>query len=213
LQLLRGETAANDDDMKAVIKLFEYVYPSGEFSMSKTALMCIGSTLNSFSFCNNTANQYHSSTVSATPRPAAAIVLPRWVAHALFPEYSVSIAFQSGESDAGRFAATLGWCEHGEGERCIMVTPLESVVLAALPGSGVKISDVSADIGAKTGTQPCPQHPQFLHLISAACICLRIHLILSPQVYPSPSSTSACSACHSKACSPIAATHPPPEPP
>ena len=147
LQLLRGETKPNEDDMRAVIKVFEFVYPSGEFAMSKTALMCVGSTLNAFAF----------STRSAPSRRTGNILLPRWVAHALFPEYSVSITFDSGESSPGRFAATLGWCEYG-GAANRTVTPLENALLEVMSGDVTSRSDIVS----KTGDQPCAHLWQLL---------------------------------------------------
>ena len=138
LKLLRGEAQPDDDDMDAVIKVFEYVYPSGEFSVSKAALLCISSTLKVFMF----------SSASNPSRNISQIVLPRWVAHALFPEYAVSVSFNLGHGlNDAHFAATLGWCQRSSDSSCL-VTPLESAVLAALSGES---DQSSSSIASKSG--------------------------------------------------------------
>lgn len=134
LKLLRGEVENNEEDAKAVINVFEFVFSSAEFSASKAALMCICATLNAHSF----------SRVSSSPKAVSNIVLPRWVAHALFPEYAVNLAFRIGDSAPYRFAATLGWCG-----RSSNVTPLESAVFDALSGDP---DQTNSSVASKIGT-------------------------------------------------------------
>jgi hypothetical protein len=123
LKLLRGEVSFRDKDMNSVLKVFEYVYPSAEFSVSKAALVCICSTFTSLSFSAN----------SLSPGGISEIVIPRWAAHALFPEYSVNVLFKVGENFLSQYAATLGWCVSNS-HRTI-ITPLESAVLGVLQDS------------------------------------------------------------------------------
>ena len=133
LKLLRGEVDVSEENTKAVINVFEYVYCSAEFSASKAALTCICATLNAHSF----------SRLSTMPKAVSKIVLPRWIAHALFPEYAVNLAFRIGDSAPHRFAATLGWCQ-----RSSNMTPLESAVFDALSGDP---DQTSMSLASKTG--------------------------------------------------------------
>ena len=138
LKLLRGEAKLNDEDTKAVLSVFEYVYPAAEFAASKAALMCICATLHAFMF----------SRTPASSRGISKIALPRWVAHALFPEYAVNVAFSLGDSAPHQFAATLGWCECSSDPSCA-VTPLERAVLDACAGDS---NQTGSRIAAKSGT-------------------------------------------------------------
>jgi hypothetical protein len=138
LKLLRGEAHFNDDDMKAVMYVFESVYPSAEFSMSKSALMCVGSTLHASAF----------STPTTSSLAISEVILPRWVALSLFPEYSTSIAFSLGDAAPSSYAATLGWCDEG-GDSNSSVTPLESAVLSALSSNS---DHETSPIASKLGT-------------------------------------------------------------
>ncbi len=171
LKLLRGEAKLSDDDTKAVINVFEYVYSSAEFSASKAALMCVCATLSAFTF----------SRPPSSSRRISKVILPRWVAHALFPEYSVSLAFCLGDSAPFRCAATLGWCQHSS-DSSRTVTPLESVVLAALSGDSHMNSSA---IASRSGT--------FVFLITWQCVCQHccffLCLLILHQVCRVPSST------------------------
>ncbi len=137
LKLLRGEAKLNDEDTNAVLSVFEYVYPSAEFAASKAALLCICATMHAFMF----------SRTPASSRGISKIVLPRWVAHALFPEYAVNIAFSFGNSASHQFAATLGWCECSSDPSCT-VTPLERAVLDACAGD---LNQTSSHVTSKSG--------------------------------------------------------------
>ncbi len=177
LKLLRGESHFNDDDMTAVLHVFESVYPSAEFSMSKSALMCVGSTLHASAFSSHTASSLAISEV----------ILPRWVALSLFPEYSTSIAFSQDDTAPSAYAATLGWCEESRDSNS-SVTPLESAVLSALSGN----SDLKSSlIASKLGNL----------FLSQFFSVKRIPLIFISQDYLTLLSISACSACFAKGCS------------
>jgi len=85
LQLLRGETDHNTYHCKALLQLFEIVYIGGEFLLSKAALMCISSTLErhtDFDFQH---------------RRIRTVRIPRWAAHALFPEFSCALDMRCGD--------------------------------------------------------------------------------------------------------------------
>jgi hypothetical protein len=147
LKLLRGEIRFNDDDMAAVLHVFESVYPSAEFSMSKSALMCVGSTLHASAFSSHTASSLAISEV----------ILPRWVALSLFPEYSTSIAFSQDDATQSAYAATLGWCDEGRDSNA-PVTPLESAVLFAVSNTSEQKSSL---IASKLGNFFVPQSFSF----------------------------------------------------
>ena len=138
LKLLRGEAKPDDTDMNAVLKVFEYAYPSSEFSASKAALICISSTLKVFGLSSSTDHS----------RDVAEVILPRWVAQSLFPEYAANIRFNLGPGSSSQFAATLGWCTSSSHPSCTL-TPLESAVLAALSGSSDQSSSL---IASKSGS-------------------------------------------------------------
>jgi hypothetical protein len=83
----------------------------------------------------------------ASSQGISKIALPRWVAHALFPEYAVNIAFSLGDSAPHQFAATLGWCQYDSDPICT-VTPLERAVLDACTGD---LDQTGPQIASKSG--------------------------------------------------------------
>jgi hypothetical protein len=160
LKLLRGEARPDDEDTNNVLRVFEYVYPSSEFSVSKAALMCISSTLKDFML----------SLSQGRSRDLGEIILPRWVAHALFPEYSANASFNFGSRRNSQFAATLGWC-YSESHPDCAVTPLESVVLAALSGDADQsCSWITSKSGACCSVQRLYPLGSFKHIYTGVLI-------------------------------------------
>jgi hypothetical protein len=105
LQMLRGEVDARADQCKSLMHVFEMVYPIGQFALSKAAVVCISSLLVRWLDRAPHRSRIHT------------IKIPRWAAHALFPEYGCAIALRCGEVFAGPCAAALGWWIDSRGVR------------------------------------------------------------------------------------------------
>jgi hypothetical protein len=98
LQMLRGEIGVHAEHCKALIQVFEMVYPVGQFSLSKAAVVCISNLLERWSSQPPQSHQRF-----------CTIKIPRWAAHALFPEYSCTLMLHCDDVFAAPCAAALGW--------------------------------------------------------------------------------------------------------
>jgi hypothetical protein len=105
LRILRGDIDACTDHCRSLLHVFEMVYSKGQFSLSKAAVMCISNLSERWLPQNPRRNRF------------CTIKIPRWAAHALFPEYSSALLLQCGDAFAAPCAASLGWWIDTSGSR------------------------------------------------------------------------------------------------
>jgi hypothetical protein len=105
LRLLRGEVGPHAEQCKSLLRVFEIVYSRGQFSLSKVAMLCISNVVHQFCAAPSQHDRFCS------------IKIPRWAAHALFPEYSCVLQLQADDTFAAPCAAALGWWIDDSGTR------------------------------------------------------------------------------------------------
>jgi hypothetical protein len=161
LQLLRGETDCNADHCKALLQVFEIVYSRGQFSLSKAALTCISTLVE------------HEFAMTPQLKRFRTIKVPRWAAHALFPEYSCSVMMRCGDEFVAPCAAALGWWTDSCGVQRSMFDVVTGHLLKQdeFVTTAATISDRSLASGALSAcTFPHQARLPFGHALSNVCI-------------------------------------------
>ena len=163
LQLLRGECGSNADHCKALLQVFEIVYSRGQFSLSKAALTCISSLVEREFAMNHQRNRFRT------------IKVPRWAAHALFPEYSCAMMIRCGDAFAAPCAAALGWWTDSNGVQCSMFEHVNSRLLKR--NEFVTEAAATTDDSATIGTCSMSSFPHqgrlpFGRELSTACVTI-----------------------------------------
>jgi len=163
LQLLRGETDSNAEHCKALLLAFEMVYSCGQFSLSKAALSCISNLVQRALAPPLQTDRFRT------------IKVPRWAAHALFPEYSCAVMMRCGDAFTAPCAAGLGWwvdsssvrrCMHERVSSCFTAQATACADAAAAAASSVACNASDASISPHHSRLP------FGQALSSVCITM-----------------------------------------